>query len=165
MTCFDPLFLCAAGVLGDVYLVSEPLGRFRRHAGSVTVAAKNEGTDRIIGRIAAQRRLIEREYKNATEWRRFLRAPQCRAIVESEGSQGAPGRSLISADYFNTLDQRISATKARLDVYAERTVVRRFASIFRTIPAGAFGDLYVGKLPHKLLLMDVVAAIIGTPSA
>jgi glycosyltransferase involved in cell wall biosynthesis len=165
MTCFDPLFLYAAGVLGDVYLVSEPLTRFRRHPGSVTGAAKNDGTDRIIGRIAAQRRSIEHHYKDATEWRRFLSTPQCRAIIESRGSHGPPGRSLTSADYFNSLDQRISATKARLDVYAERTVVRRFASIFRMIPAGAFGDLYVGKVPHKLLLMDVVAAIIGTPSA
>ena len=156
-TNFDALLLCTAGILGDVYVAAAVLTYFRRHAGSASEAGKFR-RGKLISRLASQRQLTEWHYRNATQWRRFLDDPRCRAIIDAH-AVSPRGRPPRSTSYLKALDQRIAATGARLNVYTASTVWRRMSAICNMIARGALGDVYAGKLRWRLLLVDMLAIV------
>jgi glycosyltransferase involved in cell wall biosynthesis len=159
MSDFDSLLLCSAGILGNVYFVSTALTHSRRHPQALTGAGNFRPGGRVIRRLALQRRSTQWHYKNATEWRRFLDAPCCRAVIDAYHVP-VPGRSQNSSSYLKTLDQRIAANKARLDVYTAASTLQRILAVFRMISKGALGDVYTGRWHRKLLLLDALAAVV-----
>jgi len=166
MTNFDAMLLTVAGVAGDVWLTAEALTRFRRHPNALSGAGRMEdevAAARGLRRpLARQRVFMEWNLRNALEWRQFLSAPPCRELIDAHalrrGSQSA-------AQYLRRLDERLAATQTRLEIYCSPSVYKRGASLLQLISHGAFGDVHVGKLRRKLLLVDMIAAAVPPPRA
>lgn len=161
MTNFDAMLLTVAGVVGHVWLIAEPLTRFRRHPQALSGAGKMEAevaaASRLRRPLARQQHFMEWNLRNAIEWRLFLSMPLCRELIDAQASRRG---SQSASQYLSRLDERLAATQTRLEIYRSPSVCKRSVSLLRLIGRGAFGDVHVGKLRRKLLLVDMIAAAV-----
>jgi glycosyltransferase involved in cell wall biosynthesis len=155
---FDILLIAAAGLLGHVAYVSEPLVDFRRHGGSTSPAGKATARDEsLMARLERQRLQVEQQLVSLSSWSAYLQHPECARMLD--GLVADPAAQ--SARYLREVRAHEAILRHRLRIYERRGALGRLAALARAAASGAYGSVYQGKLPAKLVMSDMAAAFLS----
>jgi len=158
---FDILLIGAAGLLGDVVYVPDALVDFRRHAQSTSPAGKALARQETLqDRLARQHAQIALQLDSLSSWRDFLERANCVDLLA-----GLVPDPVARAEHYQAKARAHEASlRQRLRIYDQQGMMGRIHAMIRAATSGAYGNVYQGKLPPRLVAGDLAAALLAQPA-
>jgi glycosyltransferase involved in cell wall biosynthesis len=154
----DVMLIGAAGMLGNVAYVGVPLVDFRRHDRSTSPSGKEAPrSEAPMDRIEHQHTQISGQLDSVASWRSYIAHSESSSLIE--GLVPDPAGHL--ARYLEKLRTHEDLLRKRLQIYERRGAAGRLEAFMSITTCGAYGNVYRGKLPSRLFVGDLVAALLA----
>jgi len=154
----DIMLIAAAGILGDIAYIPEPLVDFRRHDRSTSPAGKEvPRSETLADRIERQRVQVGAQLDSLSSWATYLALGESQHLLDGL----VPGPTAHFARYLRKVRAHEDILRRRLRIYERRGAAGRFVALMSAAARGAYGNVYHGKLPAKLVVGDIAAALLA----